>query len=83
MRKMKTFLQLAIIAIFALTVIGISTSVAAGRKRPHVTKNNNVMVLEYDFQEPQVSTEGDYDVVMIDGFERYIEPGAPIIPVKP
>jgi len=52
-------------------------------KRPHVTQNNDVMVLEYDFAEPQVFTEGAYDVVVVDGLETYIEPGAPRIPVKP
>ena len=83
MRKMKPFLQIAIIAIFALTVIGISTSVAAGHKRPHVTRNNNVMILEYDFEEPDIITEGDIDFVTINGFERYIKAGAPVIPVKP
>jgi len=83
MRKMKPFLQIAIIAIFALTVIGISTSVAAGHKRPQVTRNNNVMVLEYDFEEPDIITKGDIDFVTINGFERYSKVGAPVIPVTP
>jgi len=83
MREMKTFLQIAIIAIFALTVIGISTSVAAGRKRPHVTRDNNVMILEYDFEEPDIITKGDIDFVTINGLERYSKAGAPVIPVKP
>jgi len=81
--KKGSFLQIAIIALFALTVIGIGASVAAGRKRPHVTRNNDVLILEYDFDEPQVSTKGDIDFVTIDGFERYSKPGAPVIPAKP
>jgi len=84
MRNKGLFLQIAIIAIFAASnLIGTSTSVAAGRKRPHVTRNNNVMVLEYDFEEPQVFTEGDLDFVTINGLERYNKAGAPVIPVKP
>jgi len=84
MRTMKPFLQIVIITVFAASnLIGISTSVAAGRKRPHVTENNNVMVLEYDFDQPQITTVGDYDVVTVDGLETYIEPGAPRISVKP
>ena len=84
MRKMKSFLQIAIIAIFAASnLIGISTSVAAGRKRPHVTRNNNVMILEYDFEEPHVFTKDDFDFVTIDGLDRYFKPGTPIIPAKP
>ena len=84
MRNKGIFLQIAIIAIFAVSnLIGTGTSVAAGRKRPHVTRNNNVMVLEYDFEEPQVFTEGDLDFVTINGLERYNKAGEPVIPVKP
>ena len=40
MRNKGLFLQIAIIAIFAVSnLICSSTSVAAGRKRPYVTKN--------------------------------------------
>ena len=84
MKNKGRFLQIAIIAIFAVAnLIGTSSSVAAGRKRPHVTRNNNIMVLEYDFDEPQVYKKGEFDFVMIDGFERYSKPGAPVIPVMP
>ena len=72
-----------VLLIISLTVIGISTSAAAGGKRPHVTRNNNVMVLEYDFEEPEIITKGDFDFVTINGFERYSKAGAPVIPVKP
>jgi hypothetical protein len=82
MREMKSFLQTAIIAILGLTIIGISTSAAAGRVRPHVTRNSNVMILEYDFDKPQVFTEGDFDSVTVRGLERYGKPGEPVIPVK-
>ncbi len=76
MRKMRPFLQVTIIAIFAASnLIGTNTSVAAGRKRPHVTRNNNVMVLEYDFDQPDIVTEGDFDIVTINGLERYGKPG--------
>ena len=55
MKNKGSFLQIAIVAIFAASnLIGSSTSVAAGRKRPHVTKSNNVMVLEYDFAVPSM-----------------------------
>ncbi|GAH59236.1 unnamed protein product, partial [marine sediment metagenome] len=84
MRNKGLFLQIAIIAVFAASnLIGTSTSVAAGRKRPHVAKNKNVMVLEYDFEEPEIITEGDIDFVTISGFNRYNRAGAPVIPVKP
>jgi hypothetical protein len=83
MMKKGSFLQIAIIAVFALTVIGIGTSVAAGRERPHVIRSNNVMILEYDFDEPDIITEGDIDFVTINGLERYSKAGAPVIPVKP
>ncbi len=84
MEKKGLFLRIVIIAIFAASnLIGIGTSAAAGRKRPHVTRNSNVMVLEYDFAEPDIITEGDIDLVTIDGFERYSKTGAPVIPVKP
>jgi hypothetical protein len=84
MKNKGSFLQIAIIAVFAASnLIGTGTSVAAGRKRPHVTRNNNVMVLEYDFDEPEITTEGDFDFVTINGFEKFNKPGAPVIPVKP
>ncbi len=72
-----------VLLIISLTVIGVGTSAAAGHKRPHVTRNNNVMVLEYDFEEPEITTEGDFDFVTIDGLERYFKPGTPVIPAKP
>ena len=75
--------QIAVVAIFAVTVMGVSTSVVAGHKRPHVTRNNNVMILEYSFEEPYIITEGDFDFVTINGFKRYSKAGAPVIPVKP
>jgi len=84
MRKTKPFLQTAILTVFAAAIlISTGTSAAADRKKPHVTKNNNVTILEYDFAEPQVFAKGDCDVVTVYGFETYIEPGAPRIPVKP
>jgi hypothetical protein len=83
MRKVKPFLQTAIIPLFALTVIGINTCVSAGNKKPHVTRNNNVMVLEYDFDEPQITIEGDFDNVSINGLNKYFKPGTPVIPAKP
>jgi hypothetical protein len=84
MRNQRLSLQIAIFAIFAASnLIGTSTSVAADRKRPYVTKNKNVMVLEYDFDQPEITTEGDIDYVTISGFNRYNRPGAPVIPVKP
>ena len=84
MKKKGPFLRIAIIVVFALTVmIGISTSFAAGNKKPHVTENKNVMILEYDFDEPDVTTEGDFDYVSISGLSRYFKPGTPIIPAKP
>ena len=84
MRNKGLFLQIAIIAIFAASnLIGTSTSVAAGRKRPHVTRNKNVMVLEYDFDQPDIATEGDIDFVTINGLKRYSKAGEPVIPVKP
>jgi chitodextrinase len=84
MMKIKTFLQIVTVCLFALA----SLNPALGKphkslKSPHVIRNNNVMVLEYDFEEPVIITEGDYDVVTVDGLETYIEPGAPRIPVKP
>lgn len=59
-----------VLIVISLTVIGISTSAAAGRKRPHVTRNNNVMILEYDFEEPDIITKGDFDFVTINGFTK-------------
>ncbi|GAH74717.1 unnamed protein product, partial [marine sediment metagenome] len=79
---MKLFLQIAIIAIFAASNPAFSKP-HKSLKSPHVTRNNNVMVLEYDFEEPDIITEGDFDFVTINGFERYIKAGAPVIPVKP
>ena len=73
---------MTLVAILALAVIG-STAMAAGHKKPKVTESDDVMVLEYDFAEPQVSTDGYYDVVTVDGLERYNKTGEPVIPVKP
>jgi hypothetical protein len=83
MRKLKPFLQMANIAIFALIVIGISASAAAGRKKPYVTRNDNVMILEYGFNEPVVIKQGDIDYVAIGGLKMTNEPGAPVLPVLP
>ena len=41
------------------------------------------MVLDYDFDQPQVSTKGDLDYVTINGLDRYFKPGTPVIPAKP
>ena len=81
--KNMTKICFRVLLIISLTVIGISTSVAAGRKRPHVTRNNDVLILEYDFAEPDILTEGDFDIVTIDGLERYGKAGEPVLPVKP
>ena len=82
MRKMKLFLQIAIIAIFAASNPAFSKPHKSS-KSPDVTRNNNVMILEYDFEEPDIITKGDIDFVTINGFERYSKAGAPVIPVKP
>jgi hypothetical protein len=79
---MKLFLQIAIIAIFAASNPAFSKP-HQSLKSPHVTRNNNVMVLEYDFEEPDIITEGEFDLVTINGFKRYSKAGAPVIPAKP
>ena len=79
---MKPFLQIAIIAIFAASNPAFSKPLQS-LKSPHVTRNNNVIILEYDFEEPDIITEGDFDFVTINGFKRYSKAGAPVIPVKP
>jgi len=78
---MKPFLRIVAIPVFALAVAGGSAA-AAGPKRPLVTSSGNVMTLEYDFEDPEIVTTGDFDAVTINGFERYSKEGAPVIPVK-
>jgi len=41
------------------------------------------LVLEYNFSEPVVSREADYDTVNIKGLNSYQRIGAPIVPVRP
>ncbi|MGA1823770.1 MAG: C25 family cysteine peptidase [bacterium] len=81
---MKTSIQFCFVILFttALTILGGSnTPVAADKKKPHVTKNNNVMTFEYEFNEPEVSTEDDSALFTINGCERYSKAGEPVIPV--
>ncbi len=78
---MKLFIQIAIIAIFAVSPA--FSNPHKSLKSPHVTTNNNVIILEYDFEEPDIITEGDFYLVTINGFKRYSKAGAPVIPVKP
>jgi hypothetical protein len=41
------------------------------------------IILEYEFSEPVISKDGEYDRVSIEGLERYLCTGAPIVPVRP
>jgi len=41
------------------------------------------MVFEYEFDEPNISTEDSIDMAHINGLERYSRAGEPVIPVKP
>jgi len=56
---------MAIVAIVALTVIG-STAVAAGHEKPEVTKSNDAMVREYDFDIYPSTLFGDPQVELRD-----------------
>lgn len=80
--KPATFPQTAIITTILLTLIGISISDAAEKEKPIVTRSNDVMVLEYAFEELEIRTEDGLDCVSISGLKRYNKPGAPVIPVK-
>ena len=46
-----------------------------------VTKGK--MILEYEFSEPAISRNAEYDLVQIKGLELYERTGAPIVPVRP
>ena len=70
-----------VLLVISLTVIGIGTSVAEGHKKPKVTKSKDVMVLEYEFDEPMIVTQGDIDYVTISGLKMTNKPGAPVIRV--
>jgi len=71
------------VAVLALTAIPFTSSAAADHSRLRVTAGNGVMILEYDFEEPDIVRRGDTDFVTINGCERYSRAGAPVIPVKP
>jgi len=82
MKKMKRFLQTAIITTFLFTLTGTSTSVAADHEKPYVKESSELIVFEYRFGEPKIVTEGAFDGVAISGFKRHNKAGAPVIPVK-
>ena len=48
-----------------------------------VLANDKLIVLEYPFSAPSVSTDGAYDVIKMAGLESYLRTGAPIVPVRP
>lgn len=70
-----------VLLVISLAVIGIGTSVAGGHEKPKVTKSKDVMVLEYEFDDPMIVTQGDIDYVTISGLKMTNKPGAPVIPV--
>ncbi|MGA1871375.1 MAG: C25 family cysteine peptidase, partial [bacterium] len=82
---MKTMVKIGFTVLFSisLTIGSINTSVAADKKKPKVTKDKDVMTFEYEFDAPEIITEDDFDIVTINGFERYSKAGEPVIPVKP
>ncbi|MHC4396823.1 MAG: LamG-like jellyroll fold domain-containing protein [Planctomycetota bacterium] len=41
------------------------------------------IVLEYEFEEPVITKNAEYDVVRIEALELYRRTGAPIVPVRP
>ncbi len=81
MKATKVSLQTAIITLF-LAIIGVGTTTAADHEKPHVTRSDELIVLEYRIDEPRLAAEGVFDRFAISGFKRYNKAGAPVIPVK-
>ncbi|MHC4498975.1 MAG: C25 family cysteine peptidase, partial [Planctomycetota bacterium] len=50
---------------------------------PELETTGETIILEYEFSEPVISKDGEYDMVSIEGLERYLCTGAPIVPVRP
>ena len=77
---MKTFLQIAIVGLFALA----SLNPALGKPLKSLKSNtDNIISVEYEFELPSIRNNGKYDCVEMDGTERHIRPGEPVLPVYP
>jgi len=53
------------VAVLALTAIPFTSSAAADHSRLRVTAGNGVMILEYDFEEPDIVRRGDRQAMVL------------------
>jgi hypothetical protein len=83
LKKFKSMSSVSVLCLIILAFAVHADGATRNKKKPRVTKNKNVMTLEYEFDEPQIITEDDIDMVSINGLERYSKANEPVIPVKP
>jgi len=80
----KTWMYSAsIISLLFFTFAVHANAASLNKKKPRVIRSNDVIILEYEFDAPEITTEDDRDTAAINGLEKYSRANEPVIPVKP
>jgi len=71
LKKFKLMSLVSVLCVLVLAFAVHADGASLNKKKPRVSKNKDVMTVEYEFDEPEIITEDNIDSVTIKGFERY------------
>jgi len=74
----RKILLMVVVFVF-MTVLLVSSSSAKKLSLPTETSTNDKIILEYEFKQPIVRNNGQYDRVIMSGLEPYLRVGAPTV----
>ena len=70
LKKFKLMSLVSVLCVLVLVFAVQADGASLKKKKPRVTKNKNVMTFEYEFDEPEIVTEDDIDIVTINGLRE-------------